>query len=123
MFSFFNVLIFLHVELKAGSKKIISLKPFPPFFLISSCLFSFLSFFPSPHHLFQSRRSVPQDLAAAIYSHSALPFHSTCSFIEVITIQLSPEGSKCKIQSAKNPGLTPKLPYVEGVIQCLWILW
>lgn len=42
-------------------------------------------------------------------------FHSGCSYIGVITIQHSPEGSRCKIQSATKQDLTPKLPYVEAV--------
>lgn len=34
-------------------------------------------------------------------------FHSGCSYIEVITIQQSPEGSGCKIQSGTERDLTP----------------
>ncbi len=45
-------------------------------------------------------------------------FHSGCSYIGVITIQRSPEGSGCKIQSATKQDLTPKLPYVEAVKPC-----
>lgn len=63
---------------------------------------------------------------ARCYSFSfnflAHSFHSGCSYIGVITIQHSPEGSRCKIQSATKQDLTPKLPYVEAVKPCL-LIW